>query len=209
MSSGGGDRRRLVRLGALGGILLLLGIGVQVLLADGDSGASDLARHETQRFSFSYPAQWDRLEGEEPAAISGSDDYGRHAFGPDRDHVVTVAYVQDLPDRITAGNVEQLIPGYRRIFARFNESLRRGGRAARVLLPPTVTEAAGLPAVESRAASRDERGREIRTRSITIYSGNEQYVVGCRRPVKEDAGTRAADRGCEQVLETLQIEGAG
>ncbi len=141
--------------------------------------------------------------------VGNSPDFGRHVFGSDRDHLVIVAYLQDLPDRISAGNVDQLIPGYRRIFARFNESLRDGGREARVLLAPTVTEAAGLPAVESRMVSLDERDREIRPRSITIYRGQEQYIVACRRPVAESPQTTGADRGCEQVLETLSIEGDG
>lgn len=203
---GSGRGRPVVRLVALGVVLLGVGILAQLLRAD---GGSDSARHEAERFSFSYPAGWERIEGEQPVGIDDSPDYGRHVFGADRDHLVVVAYLQDLPDTITERNVDQLIPGYRRIFARFTKGLAEGGRDARIVLAPTVTEAAGLPAVESRMTSLDERDRMIRTRSITIYRGPEQYVVGCRRPVEVGSQTRAADRGCEQVLETLEIEGDG
>lgn len=197
-----GKRNR--RLAGLGALLLVMGSAGLVLLAGGDSAS---ARHESPRFSFSYPAEWGKIEGERPAGIGDFPDYGRHAFGSDRDHLVIVAYLQDLPEAITMANVGQLIPGYQERFARFNEALTNGGLDASVELAPAATGAAGLPAVESRMTSLDERDRMIRTRSTTIYRGREQYSVICRRPVAEDARARAADRGCGLVLDTLQVTG--
>jgi hypothetical protein len=179
-------------------VAVVLGGLAWALFARAEEGPPTL---QTADFSFSYPAEWERIEGVEfpLAEREGRDEVGDNTVGVDLENWVTVVRAE-IPISIDERNVGELIPDARRLWQRAAES----SPPARVLAEPYVTRVGELPAVRLRIRGESPRGRIVEDQLTLLYDGKVSYAVTCQSEPDREVDIAA---GCEQVLESLRPRG--
>lgn len=183
----------------------VLGIALAAAVIAGGGGGSSQRppqTRSTERFAFAYPRGWRRIEGLEYgyAEAAGHEGVGENTFGLDRENWVGVSFLLRSPQPVVAGNIDQTVAYTRLATDRFAGGIEDG----EVLLRPTVTTAAGLPALESRLAYESATGAEVESRILGIYDRRDLYAVTCQHERRAPARVRSAvEEGCALVLETF------
>jgi hypothetical protein len=165
-------------------------------------------RYESDRFTFSYPSEWDRVDDLRfPMAEGwvGERQVGRNVVGIDRDSFVNV-YAVDAPGRLVdRANVRDLILTERQTLVEM--ALELG--TVQIRQEPFVVEGARLPAIRFVLLYDNPRGVEVTSTITQLYEGTTQYIVACEA---DSDGRAEIERGCRMVLDTLEARssaGAG
>lgn len=156
-------------------------------------------RHQAERFAFSYPSGWSRLEGLRfPMAedLQGAHGVGRHVVGIDRDNFVNV-YAVDIPVAIDRANVRDVVASEREAFIATASQLG----TVHIRQEPSLVGDERLPAIRFRVLYDNPRGVEVTSTITQLYDGATEYIVACEADAA--AGAEVA-RGCRMVLETFE-----
>lgn len=184
----------------LGAGLLLVGVLALVLL----EARAGPKTYEAERFSFSYPDDWQEVELALP--LAGESELGEHTVGPDDDNWVTVGYTRpNDPPVVARGNVDQLIPHYTERFTELSEQV-----AGELLSPPAVTDAAAPPGIELRIRVPAESGPgEAVDRITTLWAPEGQFGINCHHSEAASAELeQELASGCELIVESFRAHAA-
>lgn len=159
-------------------------------------------RYEADSFAFSYPSEWEQIEGLEFPLAEGTLEEGmagRNVVGIDADSWVSVDAV-DNRTAIDRDNIRDLIPSQRQILVETAMVLG----TVQIRQEPFVVENEVLPATRSRLLFDNPRGTEVVSTVTELFDGTTQYIVNCQA----DADSREEiERGCRQVLDTFEALG--
>jgi hypothetical protein len=167
----------------------------------------DPKRYQSDRFTFSYPSEWDRIDGLRfPMAEGwvGERQVGRTVVGIDSDSFVNVYAVNALVV-VDRANVRDLILTERQTLVEM--ALELG--TVQIRQEPFVVEGARLPAIRFVLLYDNPRGVEVTSTITQLYEGTTQYIVACEA---DSDGRAEIERGCRMVLDTLEARssaGAG
>jgi hypothetical protein len=165
---------------------------------EGGGGGEDNT-FEGDGYSFTYPGEWVQGEPGEAAGQTGGEPLSEAAFAPEfegSDNLLVQVYRLKLA--VTEGNFDEASDEFATLIG---EALRQAD--GDLTSGPTRVTVGGLPGLSFEGSLVNADGVHVRAWATVAFDGRTEYVLEC-----EFTPERAEEmkRGCNQVLESFQVE---
>jgi hypothetical protein len=164
---------------------------------DGGAGGGGDKTFQGDGYSFTYPGDWDELEGGEPSGQVG-EPVSRALFGPSAGSDAMEIEVYRLNLSVTEDNLDELSGE----IARVAEELFRQADGE-IASGPTRVTVGGLPGFSFEGSAVDSLGVRVQAWLTFAFDRRTEYFVDCEFTPE---GAEEMKQGCDQVLESFQVE---
>jgi hypothetical protein len=159
-----------------------------------DDGDGDKT-FEGDGYSFTYPGDWDEQDPE--AASQGGDLISSAYVGQDNTDVLAIL-LYPLPASITKDNIDEYADD---VAEQARETYE--GLDGQLTAGPTPVTMAGLPGFRYEGSLVNVDGARVQARVTDVFDGLTEYYLYCQFTPE---GAEEMKRGCDQVVESFQVE---
>jgi hypothetical protein len=163
----------------------------------GAAGGGGDKTFEGDGYSFTYPGEWDELEGEARFSQPGQQTTSVY-FGPTEGANVLGLDAGRVGVSITEANVDEITDQFA---AELDQVFRQA--QGRITEGPTRLTVGGLPALRFEGSALNPDDVRVLSQVTAVFDGVTQYFLNCQFTPER---AEEMQRGCEQVVESFQVE---
>jgi hypothetical protein len=177
-------------------LCVLLALAAAGLLALGCGGGDGDETFEGDGYSFTYPGEWEELEGQ--AYVATGDEVSSATLGPEEGANVLTFTVYRLNLAVTEANLDQVADEITDVLGGLLEEAQGS-----VTEGPTRVSVAGLPAFRVEGSAVNPEGVRTQGELTLIFDGTTEYFLNCQFTPDR---AQEMQEGCDQVLDSFAVE---